>query len=321
MPEPTEPSKPRGPKGAAKPSQEPTAPDSPDVPSEQPPAGSPAAPSSSSDAPTTAMPAQPSTQPLPAVSEAAASEAAGSGAGGSAHGAAAPSTAPSGQGGPPGGGPGWPGGPFAAGPGAGGPGGPPPKHPGLWRQATSTTGGTIAVIVAGCLAALMVLGVMGAVGLVALRAAGHEDRAGQIERVRDRSDLPPGQQKKLDRLPQGPQVPRGQGPGQRGGMGNGQGDGLGPLMRGAMGLGNVQHGEFTVQDNDKATVMTLQRGEVTKVSDTSVTVKSEDDFTATYVLGDDTRGRAANLEVGDSVVVVAEKAGAKAVLVAASRRG
>ena len=67
--------------------------------------------------------------------------------------------------------------------------------------------------------------------------------------------------------------------------------------------------------------MTLQRGEVTKVSDTSITVKSADDFTATYVVGDDTRGRAGDLGSGTRSLVVAEKTGAKAVLVAATRKG
>ena len=105
------------------------------------------------------------------------------------------------------------------------------------------------------------------------------------------------------------------------GQGNGQGNGMGELMRGAMGLGNVQHGEFTVQQDGKAVVMTLQRGAVTKASDTSVTVKSDDAFTATYVLSDDTRGRTKALAVGDSVLVVAEKAGAKAVIVTGSRKG
>ena len=236
------------------------------------------------------------TQPLPAVSAAA------------------------GSGGPPAGGAG------GVGPGVGpavGPGGPQRKHPGLWRQATSTTGGTIAVIVAGCLAALMVLALVGVVGLVTLRAVGHGDRADRIERVRDGGALPPGQQKKLDRLPQGPNAPRAQGPGQRNGnngTGNG-GNGIGSLMRGAMALGNVQHGEFTVQDNGKATVMTLQRGEVTKASATSITVKSTDDFTATYVVGAGTQGSASRLKVGDAALVVAEKAGAKAVLVTATRNG
>ena len=176
------------------------------------------------------------------------------------------------------------------------------------------------MIVAGCLAALMVLALLGAAGLVALRTVGHQDRADRIERVREGGALPPGQQKKLDRLPQGPNAQRGQGQGLRNGAGNGAGKGIGPLMRGAAALGNVQHGEFTVQGNDKATVMTLQRGEVTKASDTSITVKSTDDFTATYVVGNDTRAKATDLKVGDSVIVVAEKAGAKAVLVTGTRK-
>lgn len=191
----------------------------------------------------------------------------------------------------------------------------------MWRQATSTTGGTIAVIVAGCLIALMLLALVGVAGLVAVRAIGHDDRGNRIERVGDGDVLPPGQQKKLDRLPKAPEAPRGQRNGQGNGQGNGMGNGLGPLMREAMGLGNVQHGEFTVEDNGKATVMTLQRGEVTKANATSITVKSADDFTATYAIGADTRGRAANLQAGDSVLVVAEKAGAKAVLVTGTRKG
>jgi hypothetical protein len=173
----------------------------------------------------------------------------------------------------------------------------------------------------------MVLGLVAVVGLVAVRHGGHEDRSDRTDQSRD--DLPRGQQRKLERLPQAPN-PRGQGsdqmgPGQMGpDQRNGQGDsgnGLGPLMRGAMGLGNVLHGEFTAQDNGKATVMTMQRGEVTKASATSVTVKSSDAFTATYVIGADTRGKATDLKVGDSVVVVAAKAGAKAVLVVATPKG
>jgi hypothetical protein len=167
--------------------------------------------------------------------------------------------------------------------------------------------------VAGALVALLVLGFVATVGLVAVRAVGHGDRADRMERVRDSGALPPGQQRKLDRLPQAPVAPRRNG--QRNGQGNGQGNGLGPLMRGAMGLGNVQLGVFSVQDNGKASVMTLQRGEVTKASATSVTVRSADDFSATYVIGDQTRGRAGALKVGDSVFVLAEKAGAKAVLI------
>jgi hypothetical protein len=179
------------------------------------------------------------------------------------------------------------------------------------------------VIVAGCLVALLVLGLMGVAGLVAVRAIRHADRGMQIERLGDGKALPPGQQRKLDRMPQGPQGPRGQGNGKGlgGGLGGGMGGGLGRLMRGAMGLGNVQHGEFTVDDNGTTTVMTLQRGQVTKVSATSVTVKSTDNFTATYAIGTDTRGQATNLQNGDTVLVVAQKTGAKAVLIMGTRGG
>jgi hypothetical protein len=285
MPEPTEPTKPRTPKGAAKPSQEPTE----VVPQAvAPPSG---APTSEAVDPTQQLPA----------------------------GAAAAASGPAGGGGIP------PASPPGVGP--GGPGGPPPRRPGLWRQATSTTGGTIAVIVAVCLAALMVLGLVAVVGLVAVREVTHHDRADRIEQLREDGNLPPGQQRKLDRLPMAPNAPRG--PGQRngpgdgmgGGMGGGMGNGMGPLMRGALGLGNVQHGEFTTEVDGRTTAMTLQRGEVTKASSTSLTVKSTDGFTATYVIGDDTRGKVDNVEVGDSVLVVAQKAGAKAVLVAATRKG
>jgi hypothetical protein len=179
--------------------------------------------------------------------------------------------------------------------------------------------------VASALTALLVLGVLGTLGLVAVRAIGH-DGPERMERVRDDGRvLPPGQQRKLDRMPQGPDAKRGQGNGQGKGLGDGQDDGLGngmgPLMRGAMGLGDVQHGEFTVQRNGSPVVMTLQRGVVTKASATSVTVKSDDAFTATYAIDDDTRGRPGALAVGDSVLVVAEKTGAKAVMITATRNG
>jgi hypothetical protein len=203
--------------------------------------------------------------------------------------------------------------------------GPPPKGPGLWRQATSTTGGLIAVIVAAALSGLLVLGVVATLGLVAVRAVDH-DGPDRIDRVRDDGQgLPPGQQRKLDRMPQGPDSQgrpgNGNGNGKRNDMGPGPGPGNGmrELMRGATGLGNVQHGEFTVEQDGKAVVMTLQRGTVTKASDTSLTVKSDDAFTATYVLSDDTRGRTRAPAVGDQVLVVAEKAGGRAVMVTASR--
>ena len=76
-----------------------------------------------------------------------------------------------------------------------------------------------------------------------------------------------------------------------GDRGPGMGQGAGQLGR----LGGVEHGEFTVTGADgKAVVMTLQRGEVTSASATSVAVRSDDGFAQTYVVNDQTRvGRGA----------------------------
>lgn len=206
-----------------------------------------------------------------------------------------------------------------AGPPYASPGGPPPrppKGPGLFRQATSTTGGLIALIVAGCLAVLLVLGLLGAGLFVGSRVLGfhHEARVAQAGPPYGRQ-MAPGQRKHL----MGDQP----GPGSGGnGKGNGNGSrngkGLGSLLGAGAGLGMVQHGDFTVQGaNGTDTAMTLQRGTLTAASGTSVTVKSTDGYTATYAVDSSTRGRTTNLAKGDTVLVIAQKAGAKAVLIRA----
>jgi hypothetical protein len=188
----------------------------------------------------------------------------------------------------------------------------------VWREATSTTGGRIAVAVAAGLVALFVVAALGIGTFAFARGVMGHDRAARVEQARGPwgdQQLPPGQGKRLDRMPGGPVAPRERGDGMGDGMGNG--DGLGPFMRGAMGLGDVEHGEFTVTGSDgKTSTMTLQRGEVTKVSGSSITVKSSDGFTATYTTDADTRGNGAkDLSNGDQVLVVAHKDGGKAVLV------
>jgi hypothetical protein len=199
------------------------------------------------------------------------------------------------------------------------PAGPPPRRPGLWRQATSTTGGTIAVAVAAAALALLLLGMVGLGGLFVARAVASNHRDDRQEQVRDRGVFG----NRDDRLPPGRQ---GQGngnggqprqlPPQRDGAAPGAGGGgLAELLRGAQALGAVQHGEFTVNGTDgKATVMTVQRGTVTAVSATSLSVKSADGFTATYKLDDATRG-GGGLAKDDAAVVIARKAGAAAVVV------
>jgi hypothetical protein len=95
----------------------------------------------------------------------------------------------------------------------------------------------------------------------------------------------------------------GPGRGMGGGPGGGLGFGLGP------GLGRVLHGDVTVTDKDGATsVVRAQRGEITAVSSTSVTIKSSDGYTSTWTINADTtitRDRedkaATDLKVGDTV--------------------
>jgi hypothetical protein len=175
----------------------------------------------------------------------------------------------------------------------------------MWRQATSTTGGKVATVIALLMTGLLLLGVL-AVGIFAAARIGDrlEERRGNVANVPDGW---PGM-------------------GQRGGgddrPGNGDGNGMmrgsGPRDDGLLpgggvlrGLGGVQHGEFTVTGTDgKPVVLTVQRGAVTAASATSVGVRSSDGFAQTYTVNSATRvagGSAAQLAAGDEVVVVARK--------------
>jgi uncharacterized protein DUF5666 len=82
-----------------------------------------------------------------------------------------------------------------------------------------------------------------------------------------------------------------------------------PLLRRAL------HGEVTLA-GEQHRVVVFQRGPVEKVSDTSLTVRSADGYTATYLVSNDTTVRRngakatiAELKPGDRVVVVADKDG------------
>ena len=83
----------------------------------------------------------------------------------------------------------------------------------------------------------------------------------------------------------------------------------GPLM------GPALHGEYVVPDGDGGyRTVVSQRGEVTAVSDGSLSVRSDDGFTATYQLTDDTAVLSGtdgtdDLEKGAEVAVAAEKNG------------
>jgi hypothetical protein len=83
-----------------------------------------------------------------------------------------------------------------------------------------------------------------------------------------------------------------------------------PLLRRAV------HGEFTAKTKDGYGQFATQRGSVTAVSGTSLTVRSPDGFTHAYTVNDDTRVRhgkdqvtISDIKVGDKVAVVASKNG------------
>ena len=80
-------------------------------------------------------------------------------------------------------------------------------------------------------------------------------------------------------------------------------------------MARALHGEVTLAGK-KHRVVVFQRGPVDKISDSSLTVKSEDGFTASYALTPDTKVRKkkddlalSDLKVGDRVRVVATKDG------------
>jgi Cu/Ag efflux protein CusF len=78
----------------------------------------------------------------------------------------------------------------------------------------------------------------------------------------------------------------------------------------------AEHGELTVRAGKGTQVVDVQRGQVTAVSATSVTVRSKDGFSATYVVGSSSKVRAAKkaasisaVRTGDRVGVVAVRSG------------
>lgn len=82
-------------------------------------------------------------------------------------------------------------------------------------------------------------------------------------------------------------------------------------------LTRVMHGEVVVSGRDGTpTTMNVQRGKVTDVSASSITVRSEDGFTATYQVTADTvvrinqkGGTTAKISDGDTAVVLAHRGG------------
>ena len=89
------------------------------------------------------------------------------------------------------------------------------------------------------------------------------------------------------------------------------GAGKGGFGHGEFGLGGALHGEFVVpKDGGGYQTVATQRGEVTAVSKESITVKSEDGYSRTYTLTEDTLVNAArdgidDVKTGNTVRVTA----------------
>ncbi|MEU0512540.1 MULTISPECIES: hypothetical protein [unclassified Amycolatopsis] len=97
---------------------------------------------------------------------------------------------------------------------------------------------------------------------------------------------------------------------QQGGMGGFPGGGR--MMGGAGGTASILrealHGDFTVSADGGYAIERFQTGEVSALSATSITVKSKDGYTQTYVIDSSTE-KAGNLATGSTVTVLAKVSG------------
>ncbi|MFB9687634.1 hypothetical protein [Amycolatopsis plumensis] len=76
------------------------------------------------------------------------------------------------------------------------------------------------------------------------------------------------------------------------------------------GLGGALHGEYVASDGNGGYVTKImQTGEITELSATSLTAKSDDGFSKTYTI---TSAQATGLAAGDTVTVVATESGSTA---------
>ena len=186
----------------------------------------------------------------------------------------------------------------------------PPKTT-VWHQATATTGRRWALALsAGAIAFLLLLGI-GVAGALVLR---NQDRVGLFGNRDDRQSL----------RQDGPGNGRGNGHGKGNGNGKGNDDEVRPNQPGMPGMpggraqglgglgsllgGTALHGEVTASANGSVQALLFQRGEVTAVSDTSITLKSSDGFTATYGRTAATSSRRAALVKGGQAFVLARAA-------------
>jgi hypothetical protein len=164
----------------------------------------------------------------------------------------------------------------------------------VWHQATSTHGGRWAIgIAAAALACLMLLGV-GVASLLVLRNHNAFGMMGQQQNRFSRNHFGQGNGGNGS-SPSLPGMPGA--PGMRGGRAPG---GLGSLLG-----GTALHGSVTATVNGSPQALVFQRGQVTAISATSITLQSSDGFTGTYGRTAQTSTRTAVPVTGGQALVLA----------------
>jgi hypothetical protein len=156
--------------------------------------------------------------------------------------------------------------------------------PNAWQRTTSTHGGRLGLVIAAVAVAGLMILVAGVAGIAVLRHHDNINLLGQRQGAFSRGQNGPGngfgngQRFGPNQNRNGQRSQPGT-PG-RPGMPGGQAQGLGGL--GNLLGGTALHGEVTATINGSAQPLLFQRGEVTAVSDTSITLKSSDGFVGTY---------------------------------------
>lgn len=178
------------------------------------------------------------------------------------------------------------------------PGYPPPTS--RWQQATSTSGRRWALALsAAAVALLLVLGI-GVTSLLVLRNHDQVNLLGNRQATRSLGQYGPGHNGNR----QGPRANGGKNgrnapPARPGGRVQG--------LRGLENLlgGTALHGDVTANVGGSVQAMLFQRGQVTAMSVTSITIKSSDGFTGTYGLNAASTSRGASPVNGAQAFVLA----------------
>lgn len=183
---------------------------------------------------------------------------------------------------------------------------PVPATSSAWHQATSTRGGRWAIGIAGtALAALLLLGV-GVAGLLVLRS---HNVIATMSQQQNRFPRNPFGGNGGNANPGQPGLPGA--PGTRGGR---VPWGLGGLLG-----GTALHGNVTATLNGSPQALVFQRGRVTAISSTSITVQSSDGFTGTYGRTAQTRTRTSLPTAGARALVVARASDKVAITIMATQ--